>query len=105
MSQMRDVQASQRENHIRKFDIEHDPRHEKIHITYEGPIICSISLHDCGLPPGFQQRLAAHVMDLLTGRRTALWDEQAIYGEHPRDPAHARINGFRMADHLAKGRP
>ena len=56
------------------------------------------------LPKGFQDRLFSHVADLLTGRKTALWDEQAIYGEYKRDPVHSRANALRNADAQARAR-
>lgn len=56
------------------------------------------------LPDGFHDRLVRHVMDLLSGRRSALWDEQAIYGDKPRDDASVRALGASLAASEAAAR-
>lgn len=72
--------------------------------TINGQPVAAVMLDPTALPAGFQERLAHHVMDALTGRRPDLWSEQAIYGEHPRDPEHARINGQRVAEDMERKR-
>jgi hypothetical protein len=37
-------------------------------------------------------------MDLLTGRRSALWDEQALFGADPYTPTAARARAAQQAD-------
>lgn len=69
-------------------------------IIYDGRLFATIYAGDG--PEGFTARAVEHFFDMLIGRRTALWDEQVIYSEYPRDKAHAQLNGRRMADHLMK---
>lgn len=67
-----------------------------VQILYRGALLMTIEQDD-RLPPGLYARLVTHTMDLLTGRRTALWDEQAIYKEKPFSPGEARRRGAELA--------
>lgn len=66
-------------------------------IVFKGALLMMIERDD-RLPPGFYDRMIAHFMDLLTGRRSALWDEQAIYGEKPFDHIESRARASAQAD-------
>lgn len=55
------------------------------------------------LPAGFMDRLAHHVMDLLTGRRTVLWDEQAVWGPNGKDAEEvARRATFQAVENIRR---
>lgn len=66
-------------------------------ILFKGALLMMIE-RDERLPPGFYDRMVAHIMDLLTGRRSALWDEQAIFGDKPFDTESARRRAEQAAD-------
>ncbi len=68
-----------------------------VEIVFKGALLMMIE-NDERLPPGFFDRMVAHIMDLLTGRRSALWDEQAIFGEKPFDTETARRRANEQAD-------
>jgi hypothetical protein len=72
-------------------------------ILFAGAQLAAIE-RDPRLPDGFHDRLVRHVMDLLTGRRSALWDEQAIFGDKPRDDATVRALGASEAARAAAER-
>lgn len=58
-------------------------------ILFKGALLMMVE-RDERLPPGFYDRMIAHFMDLLTGRKSALWDEQAIFGDKPFDADASR---------------
>lgn len=66
-------------------------------IVFKGALLMMIERDD-RLPPGFYDRMIAHFMDLLTGRRSALWDEQAIFGDKPFNTEEARARAETSAD-------
>lgn len=72
-------------------------------ILYGGALFMMIERDD-RLPPGFTDRAIAHFMDLLTGRRTALWDEQAIFGAKPLDRRDIATRAAQAADQAAAER-
>lgn len=82
-----DQLENQREQHIRRFTLLQEG--EEYTIDCDGRPFLLFLLAD-NLPPGFTPRLVRHVMDLLTGRMTTLWDEQAIYGDRERDMEDVR---------------
>ena len=88
--------------HQEKFEIEWDEHKQQFVILHENLTFAVITAEGHNLPEGFPARAAAHLFEMLIGRRGSLWDEQAIYGEHARDPLHAQHNGDRMARHLMK---
>jgi hypothetical protein len=53
-----------------------------VEILYAGALFATIEI-DERLPAGFIDRFIAHAMDLLTGRRSSLWDEQIVHGAEP----------------------
>jgi hypothetical protein len=76
-----------------------------VEILFAGALFITLERDD-RLPPGFFDRTVAHVMDLLSGRRSALWDEQAIFGDKPfdRDQARARASSSADLDAAARDR-
>jgi hypothetical protein len=76
-------------------------------ILYAGQRLIRVKL-DKRLPKGFHDRLVQHLFDMLTGKKTALWDEQRVFGERAYDAAHGRYNAARRAEVEAaqrEGRP
>jgi hypothetical protein len=74
-----------------------------VEILFDGAMLMSIEKDD-RLPEGFFDRLVRTIMDHLTGRKTALWDEQAIFGDRARDIAQVRAAGQAWADEQAAQR-
>ena len=74
-----------------------------VEILFAGALLMTIE-KDERLPAGFFDRMVRSIMDLLTGRQTALWDEQAIFGDRPRDIAQVRAMAQAWADHEAEQR-
>jgi hypothetical protein len=74
-----------------------------VEILFAGALFATIELEE-RLPPGFVDRFIAHAMDLLSGRRSALWDEQAIFGSRPfnADEARARARDQAALDAAAR---
>jgi hypothetical protein len=68
-----------------------------VEILFKGALLMMIE-KDERLPDGFFDRMVAHIMDLLTGRRSALWDEQALFGADPYTPTAARARAAQQAD-------
>ncbi len=66
-------------------------------ILFDGAQLMMIE-RDERLPQGFHDRLVKHVMGLLTGRLSALWDEQAVFGDRESDDATVRALGAQHAD-------
>jgi hypothetical protein len=75
-------------------------------ITYKGDILVRVrsargnpgSIGE--LPTGFHARLIQHIANLLTGRFTQLWDEQAIWGATPVDSQKLYTLAMEEADRL-----
>jgi hypothetical protein len=65
-------------------------------ILFSGALLITVEKDD-RLPAGFHDRLVKHIMDLLTGRRTALWDDQALFGDKPNDSAMVRAMAQEVA--------
>lgn len=84
----------QREKHGRLFVVA--PIEGGVEILYAGALFATVELEE-RLPPGFVDRFIAHAMDLLSGRRSALWDEQVIYGDRPFDTDSARARARQQA--------
>lgn len=74
-----------------------------VEILFAGALFMMIE-RDERLPPGFFDRMVRHIMDMLTGRRTALWDEQAIFGDKEADVAHLRAMAAEHAELQAQER-
>lgn len=74
-----------------------------VQILYAGAVFATIELEP-RLPAGFVDRFIKHAMDSLSGRRSALWDEQAIYRNQPFDLADARRRGAEQAEIDAEAR-
>lgn len=74
-----------------------------VQILYRGAVLMTIERDD-RLPPGLWNRLVTHTMDLLIGRRTALWDEQAIFKDKPFSPGDARRRAAEQAETDAQNR-
>lgn len=72
-------------------------------ILFAGATLVTIE-EDPRLPGGFHLRLVRLVIDNLKGRQTQLWDEQAIFGDRPRDRATVRAMAQAWADHEAEER-
>lgn len=83
-----------REKHGRLFVVA--PIEGGVEILYAGALFATIELEE-RLPPGFVDRFIAHAMDLLSGRRSALWDEQVIFGAQPFDRSDARARAAHLA--------
>lgn len=50
------------------------------------------------LPAGFHARAVQHIVKLLTGQFSALWDEQAVFGEGAADPVALRTAATEHAE-------
>lgn len=72
-------------------------------ILLAGALLIMIE-HDDRLPAGFHDRLVRHVMDLLSGRRSALWDEQAVFGDRDKDDASVRALAAAYAEQESAAR-
>jgi hypothetical protein len=89
MSGMRVFKAPLREQHVGKFKLKQG--RTSTTITYDGDILVRVRRPTGGdttkcdrlkdLPTGFHNRLARHLALLLTGVHSALWDEQAVFGD------------------------
>ena len=77
MSGIREFKANLREEHCPKFTITHHQNGATI--RYDGFIFIEIARLP-GPPEGFYERAVDHFFASLSGVRTALWDEQSIYG-------------------------
>jgi hypothetical protein len=99
------IQRGQRENqrqlHGPHFTVA--PIEGGFEILYAGALFATIEVEP-RLPAGFVDRFVQHAMDLLRGRRSGLWDEQAQYGEKPFALDDARTRAFDLADQDAKDR-
>lgn len=94
-------QENQREKHGPLFTAL--PIEGGVQILYAGAMFAAIELEP-RLPPGFVDRFIRHTLDSLSGRRSALWDEQAVFGEKPKDDATVRAQAAEHADALAQAR-
>lgn len=58
-----------------------EPKGTSLLILFDGHPF--ITIHETApetFPAGFKRRVLRFVFDLLTGKRTALWDDQAVFG-------------------------
>lgn len=72
-------------------------------ILYNGALFATIE-RDQRMPAGFVDRFVVHAMDLLSGRRSALWDEQAVYADKPFSRSNSRRESSALADLAAAAR-
>lgn len=95
MSKAREYLENEREAYGPLFLVA--PIEGGVEILFQGALFMTLE-KDERLPEGFFDRAVAHIMDLLSGRRTALWDEQAIYGPKAYDPDDASRRAAYLAD-------
>jgi len=86
---------SLRAEHAPGFTIEEKAKSTVIH--YRGKVFAQIRRAP-GLPKGFTERAVIHFFEMLDGTRTALWDEQAVFGEYPRNAEETKRRAGLQAD-------
>lgn len=101
MTSMKSPDRSVRDHYTGQFALL--PIEGGTQILFAGAVLVTIE-NDPRLPDGLHMRLVRLVIDNLKGRQTQLWDEQAIYGDRPRDRATVKAMALAWADHEADER-